>query len=270
MRTLPLLQQQIEQYLQDKAGTFSLELILPDSGKKISYNSRVLPSASLIKVFIMAEAFRRAGSGHLALSDTAEVTPAVRVGGAGPLEHAAYGTSLTLLELIELMIIESDNTATNMLIQRLGMDAVNALADTFGCRHTFLGREMMDFSARAAGKDNFTTPADMNILLSRLYARQCIDPVSDQAMLAILMRQSDRCKLPLLLPQETAIANKTGELDGIEHDAGIVFARTPYILTIMTEHLPDEAAGRQAIAELSRLIYDALQASGCNTRFSIN
>lgn len=263
MHSLHQLQQQIEQTLQKKPGTFSLGLVLPESGKKIWYNPRVFPSASLIKVFIMAEAFRQASIGCLELSDSAEVTPDVRVGGAGPLEHAAYGTRLTLLELIELMIIESDNTATNILIQRLGMDSVNALAHAFGCRHTCLERRMMDFNARAVGKDNFTDPADMNILLGCLYAKKCIDPVSDQTMLAILMRQADRSKLPLLLPKETIIANKTGELEGIEHDAGIVYGRAPYILTIMTEHLPDEAAGRQTIAELSRLVYDTLQSSGC-------
>jgi beta-lactamase class A len=207
----------------------------------------------------MAEAFRRASIGCLDLSASAEVTPDVRVGGAGPLEHAAYGTSLELFELIKLMITESDNTATNILIKILGMDAVNNLAHTLGCHDTLLERHMMDFTARAAGRDNFTSPADMNILLSRLYAKDCIDPASDQTMLAILLRQTDKCKLPLLLPPGTVIAHKTGELDGIEHDSGIIYGKTPYILTIMTENLPDEEQGRQTIAELSRIVYDALQ-----------
>ncbi|MDF2501426.1 MAG: per1 [Anaerosporomusa subterranea] len=256
---LTSLRQQIEQHLAGTPGTYSIELVLPDLGMGLRHNPIVLPSASLIKVFIMAEAFHRASIGCLDLSDSAEVTPTVRVGGAGPLEHAAYGTSIKLLELIELMITESDNTATNILIRILGMDSVNKLAYTIGCHNTLLGRHMMDFTARAAGRDNFTSPTDMNILLGRLYANDCINPDSSQAMLAILLRQTDKCKLPLLLPPGTVIAHKTGELDGIEHDSGIIYGQTPYILTIMTENLPNEEQGRQTIAELSRIVYEALQ-----------
>ena len=259
MKQRLLLKQQIELHIQKAAGIYSLELIIPNTSQTIRINPARLPSASLIKVFIMAEAFRRSHIGSLDLNFLVAVTPDVRVGGAGPLEHAPFGTRLPLQELIELMITESDNTATNMLIQLLGMDAINTLARRLGCGDTFLGRKMMDFAARDAGKDNFTSPTDMNILFSRLYAKSCIDPVSDQIMLDILLRQTDKCKLPLLLQKNTLIAHKTGELDGIEHDSGIVFAPVPYILTIMTEQLPDEAAGRQTIAELSRLIYDALQ-----------
>jgi beta-lactamase class A len=205
----------------------------------------------------MAEAYRQATC-NLDLAQTAAVTPVVRVGGAGPLEHAPYGTRLTLLELIELMIVESDNTATNMLIHNLGMDSINKLARELDCEDTFLGRFMMDFTARAAGSDNFTSPMDINKLLHRLYLHKCIDPASDQAMLEILLRQTDKCKLPLLLPKDTIIAHKTGELDHIEHDAGIFFGQPPYILTIMTTDLPDEEQGRQTIARLSLLVYDTL------------
>lgn len=258
-KKLTSLRQKIEQRLAGIPGTFSIELVLPDSGMALQHNPAVLPSASLIKVFIMAEAFRRASIACLDLSDSAEITPAVRVGGAGPLEHAAYGTSFKLLELIELMITESDNTATNILIQILGMDSVNKLAYTLGCHNTLLSRYMMDFTARATGRDNFTSPTDMNILLSRLYVNDCVDAASSQTMLAILLRQTDKCKLPLLLPPGTVIAHKTGELDGIEHDSGIIHGQTPYILTIMTGNLPNEEQGRQTIAELSRIVYDALQ-----------
>lgn len=257
--TLDTLQQAIENHLKDEPGIYSVELVLPDSGEVISYNHRSLPSASLIKVFIMAEAFRRRDAGELDLSQTAAVTPEVQVGGAGPLEHAAIGSRLSLLELIELMITESDNTATNILIDLLGMASVNRLVKRFGCPDTLLARRMMDFTARAAGIDNFTSPADMNCLLGRILARQCISPDSDAAMLAILLRQTDKCKLPLYLPSDIGVANKTGELDGVEHDAGIILSQPPYILTIMTDGLPDEERGRQTIASLSRVVYDFLQ-----------
>lgn len=253
-----LLQQKIEQVLAGAGGIYSLALTLPAPGLSLHRNPLQLPAASLIKVFIMAEAFRQAADGSIDLAATAAVTPDTRVGGAGPLEFAEYGTRLSLRQLIELMITESDNTAANMLIKLLGLNAVNSLAQALGCRDTRLSRLMMDFSARDAGRENLTSPADMNILLSRLYAQQCIDPASDRTMLAVLSRQTDKCKLPLLLPPATAIAHKTGELEGIEHDSGIIYAETPYILTIMTEKLPDEEQGRRTIAGLSRLVYDEL------------
>lgn len=252
---LTQLEQQIIQQLETEPGTFSLELTLPDSGEAVSVNPLRLSSASLIKVFIMAEAFRRSACGSLDLNQTAEVTPLVQVGGAGPLEYADLGTRVILTELIELMIVESDNTATNMLIDLLGTDAINILIQRLGCRDTLLGRRMMDFTARSAGCDNFTTARDMNRFFCKLYHHRCIDPASDEAMLAILCRQTDKCKLPVYLPSGTIIAHKTGELDGVEHDSGIIFAQPHYILTIMTDKLPDEAKGRDTIAKLSLLVY---------------
>lgn len=255
---LQKLQRSIEDKLQNTPGVYSLELRLPNSEYSIGCNLRKLPSASLIKVFIMAEAFRQAASGQIDLSGSAIVTADVRVGGAGPLEFADFGTVVQLKTLIELMIVESDNTATNILINILGKDSINTFVANLNCHDTFLGRNMMDFAARAAGLDNYTSPADMNVLLQRIYGRQCLDPASDQAMLDILLGQADKCKFPLLLPNNTLIAHKTGELDGTEHDSGIFLTNPPYILTVMSTDLPDEAQGRNTIAELSRMVYDAL------------
>lgn len=253
-----LLHQRIERHVRRAAGTFSIALSVPNDSCVFIYNSIQLPSASLIKVFIMAEAFRQANSGSLDLSQSVAVTADVQVGGAGPLEHACLGTKYSLLELIKLMIVESDNTATNILIKILGMDSVNTFAHNLGCFQTSLGRLMMDFSARAKGMENYTSPTDMNIILNRLYAGNCINQACDQVMIDILLGQTDKCKLPLFLPSGISIAHKTGELDGIEHDSGIVFCKNPYILTIMTANLPEEELGRKMIAELSLIIFETL------------
>ena len=252
------LQSAIEIKLKSTPGIFSISLQLANHEHSIHINPCRLPSASLIKVFIMAEAFRQASSGRINPSESALITADVQVGGAGPLEFANQGLAVKLNELIELMIVESDNTATNILIKILGKDSINKFAHSQGCYDTFLGRKMMDFSAREAGIDNFTSPADMNVLLQRIYANHCLGPDSDRIMLKILQGQTDKSKFPLLLPQNVPLAHKTGELDGIEHDSGIFLTNPPYILTIMTCDLPNEEQGRKTIAELSRMIYDAV------------
>lgn len=243
--------------LAGEPGQFSAAVEDLASGRRWLLNSQPMRSASLIKIFIMAEAFRRAELNQLDLSETLTVNAEDRVGGAGSLEHAPPGTVRTLRELVELMIIESDNTATNLLIDRLGMDSVNALIGRLGCRDTVLRRKMMDFAAAAAGRENYTSPSEIVATLAGLYRRQCVSPAADEAMVAILLRQEDRCKIPRLLPAGVAVACKSGELEGAEHDAGIVFgARRHYCLAVMSDGLADAERGRAAVARLSQAVYD--------------
>ncbi|MDT8901706.1 serine hydrolase [Anaeroselena agilis] len=243
-------------------GVFSAAAVELPAGRRWLLNPKRLRSASLIKIFILAEAFRRIGRGELDPEEAVAIPAEAIVGGAGQLEFAAPGTVRTWRELLEAMIVESDNTATNMVIDRLGMESVNALAVALGCRDTVLRRKMMDFAAAAAGRENYTTPADVAAVLARLYRRECVSPAADEAMVAILLRQEDRCKLPLLLPAAAKVACKSGELDGAEHDAGIVYGEGhDYVLAVMSDGLPDEERGRGVIAQLSRTVYDWLHSN---------
>lgn len=238
-------------------GTYSAAAVELASGRSWLLNPQRLRSASLIKLFILAEAFRRAGRGELALEETVAVPEEAKVGGAGALETSPPGTVRTWRQLLEAMIVESDNTATNLAIDRLGMASVNALASALGCGDTVLRRKMMDFAAADEGRENYTTPADVAAMLARLYRGECVEPEADAAMVAILLRQEDLCKLPLLLPAPAKVACKSGELDGAEHDAGIIYGeRCDYVLAVMSDGLPDEEHGREVIARLSRTVYD--------------
>lgn len=243
--------------LAGEPGVFSAAAEELAGGRRWLVNPRRLRSASLIKIFIMIEAFRRAAGGELDLAERVTVRECDRVGGAGALEHAPPGTVRSLRELIEVMIVESDNTATNLMIDRLGFGGINALIGRLGCRDTALRRKMMDFAAARDGRENYTSPADVTAALARLYRRECVSNAADEAMLAILLRQEDRCKIPLLLPAGVAVACKSGELEGAEHDAGIVYgARRHYCLTVMSDGLPEAERGRAAIARLARAVYD--------------
>lgn len=240
-------------------GSYSIAVKNLDSGQYWAINSGPMRAASLIKIFIMVEAFNQSGRGHLDLTEKQVVTNAVKVGGAGSLEHAPDGTVKTWLELIELMIVESDNTATNMLIDRLTMANINTMIERLGCQDTVLQRKMMDFASAAQGRENFTSVTDVASVLEQLYFCRCLDTARDEAMLAILKRQEDKCKIPYLLPKDVTVAHKTGELDGAEHDAGIVYGpRYSYIIAVMADSLPDALRTQETIAGLSRMVYDFL------------
>ena len=247
----------IANLLKEEPGQYSLAIQDLAGNEVWPFRPARLRAASLIKIFIMIEAFRQAELGRLKLCDWTAVTDDVRVGGAGPLSDFPSGVKITWLEVIELMITESDNAATNLLIKALGMEAVNAQIARLGCKDTVLSRKMMDFASAEAGRENYTTPSEVTAVLAKIYRRDCLGSEMDEAMLDILKNQQDKVKLPLLLPPGTVVAHKTGELDKAEHDAGIIF--TPagdYVLSIMSDNLPDNLRGQEVIARLSRLIYD--------------
>jgi len=244
--------------LTSEPGCYSIAVKDLSSGRRLALNPDPLRSASLIKIFIMIEAFRQVDKKLFELDEQQPITAIDRVDG-GPLENAPEGTRKTWRELIELMIIESDNTATNMLIDHLTMEKINALTTKLGCTDTILRRKMMDFAAAAEGRENITSVTDMTAALEMIYHHRCLDANRDEAMLDILKRQTDKCKIPVLLPPTVVVAHKTGELEGAEHDAGIVYGpRAHYIIAVMADSLPDAVRGQETIARLSRTVYDFL------------
>jgi beta-lactamase class A len=251
------LKTRIESILKDEPGIFTVAVVNPLTHQEYSINSKPMRSASLIKLFIMAEAFARIGAGSLQAAECLSFTEEERVGGAGVLQELPADTSRTILQLIDLMITESDNIATNLLIDRLGEDSINARIETLGASDSILRRRMMDFVAAAKGRENMTSVRDTAHILQRIFHNQCVSASADTAMREILSRQTDRCKIPLHLPPGIVCQHKTGELPGAEHDAGIVYSPAgPYVVAIMSDDLPDPEQGRQLIARLSREIFD--------------
>src|SRR5215469_6043251 len=145
-------------------------LDLTDGHKYLLHANDVFPQASSIKVCILAELFRQAQQGKLKLSDPYTVNASDLVAGSTIMGGLTPGvTKLTLRDLATMMIGVSDNSAANVLIDRVGMENVNALLDSLGLSHTRLRRKMMDIKAAAAGRENISTPAEMMTLLELLY-----------------------------------------------------------------------------------------------------
>ncbi|MHC1762413.1 MAG: serine hydrolase [Negativicutes bacterium] len=251
----------------NEPGAFALAFQDPSNGFEWNFRSLPMRSASLIKLFIMVESFEQITANRLDPATAISFFEKDLVAGSGILQELPVGTYRTVFELIELMITESDNIATNLLIDLLGMEPINARIRSLGCSETILRRRMMDFAAAEAGQENLTSARDVIRLLARLYNANCVSAEADAAMCSILGRQTDRCKIPLLLPSNTICQHKTGELPGAEHDAGIVrTSNGAYLITIMSDDLPDPEHGRQVIAQLSRIIYDWYEQASFNSR----
>ncbi|MFB4299223.1 serine hydrolase [Actinomadura sp. NTSP31] len=216
-------------------------------------------SASVIKLAVMAAVLAEAGAGGRSLDDRLPAPPDARVPGSGVIKDLADAAEFSVRDLVTLMIIVSDNTATNLLIDLVGRDAVNAWCAGRGLHGTVLARVMMDAAARERGEENLTTPADVAALLTGLVRGELLGEEGTAFALDVLARQQVNDRLPRHLPPGVTLAHKTGELASVCHDAGIVLAkgREPIILVAMTEGIDSEHEAAALIADTGRAVYTA-------------
>ena len=253
------LKSQLVSLVTNRNSTYSIYVKPLDSDSSLTINNEQMQAASMIKLFIMAEAFRQEKIGLLHFDEESVITSKVKVGGAGILQDVPDGSRKTLRQLIELMIIASDNTATNLVIDRLTMNSINNLIVRLGFTNTLLQRKMMDFESIKIGKENYTSVVDLGVMLEKIYFGQCIGPEQDAEMLKILLKQEDNDKIPALLPADIKVAHKTGELVGIIHDGGIVYGpKRNYVVCIMTKNITDTDEAVHHIAAISKDIYQFL------------
>jgi beta-lactamase class A len=222
----------------------------------------VFPQASSIKIAVLAELYHQAQlsaqgtSGKAKLTDLYTMRTADLVADSDIMGGLTPGvTQLTNRDLATMMVAVSDNAATNVLIDRLGMENVNALLDSLGLHNTRLRRKMMDVKAAAEGRENISTPLEMLTLLEKIYQGK----VLDKEMTADFVKMLSTHKasfIPRDLPDGLQIANKSGELEAVRSDSGIVFLQNrPYIICVMTTYLTRERDGEEAIAKVSAAAY---------------
>lgn len=212
----------------------------------------VFPQASSIKVAVLAELYRQAQQGKLKLTDPYVMQASDLVPDSDIMGGLTPGvTRVTNRDLATMMIAVSDNSATNVLIDRVGMDNVNALMDSLGLPHTRLRRKMMDIKAAGEGRENISTPREMMALLEALYRGKVLNKQMTDDFFKMLSTHKESF-IPRNIPADVHIANKPGELEGVRNDVGIVFAQNrPYVICVMTTYLHEERAGEEAIAAVS-------------------
>lgn len=253
-----MLKNKIASIINESQGNVAVVVKNLSTGLKISFNpDLIFPSASTIKLVILSDLLRQCKSGKFNIEDKIKITEELLTGGDGILKELDMGHTFSLKELATLMIIISDNMATNILIDLLGMDNINNTAIQLGLKQTTLQRKMMDLNAQALGKDNFTCANDMAHILELIYTGKVIDNESSKIMFDILLRQQVNGRLNLYLPEEVKIAHKTGDLDNLEHDVGIVYLPTTnYIICVLTNNLESNKEGREIIGSISKVVYD--------------
>nr|WP_312576546.1 serine hydrolase [Sedimentibacter sp.] len=253
-----MLENKIREFIETQKGNVAVVVKNLKTNEEIKINENfVFPSASTIKLLIMTELFKRIDEGKLKLEDTIELTEDMKTGGDGILKELKYGHKFTLEEIMTLMIIVSDNMATNILISLLGMNNINAAIQNIGLKGTMLQRKMMDSQAAKEGRENFITANDLSCVLELIYKGKNINKQYSDIMLNVLKRQQVRGRLDLYLPEEVVIAHKTGDLDNLEHDAGIVYLpKQEYIICVLTNQTDTNKDGREIIGKISKMVYD--------------
>jgi beta-lactamase class A len=215
----------------------------------------VVSSASTIKLFVMAEVFRQAKEGRLQLSDRVAI-PADCMVDFSMVKLLDGANSYTLLDLVKLMIVQSDNTATNFLIDRVGMESVNLLVAKLGLNATKLQRKMLDFEAKAAGYDNLTSANDLGSFLRMLCNGKVVDSYYDGLMVDVMKHQLDRSMAYAYIPDDVVVAHKTGDLDGCNHDAGIAFTSNgSFVFAVMVWDADSNNQSRSIAAKLIAEMY---------------
>lgn len=225
--------------------------------QKVCINSESLfPSASLVKIPIMAVVYEAEREGKLRLTDELKLQRKHKARGAGSLYRTRTGKKFTVRNLVERMIEESDNTATNMLVDALGFGYINQKFVEFGLKDTDMKRGIMDLKWRDAGIENYTTPAEMAYILERIYRKDLVSEQASAEMLEILKKQKHNDRIPRMLPDDLEIAHKTGTLRGTISDVGIVF--TPegdFIICVLTDDIKSNRMAKKFIGKVADWTY---------------
>jgi beta-lactamase class A len=207
------------------------------------------PTASTIKLSILYEMFKQAEAGTLPLDTPTPLNKAQVVGGSGVLQHLTAPV-LSLRDQAALMIILSDNTATNVVIDAVGMDKVNARMIAMGLGDIKLRRKMMDAAAVKRGDENVASPGSLSKIAELVWKGEGLKPESRDAARKILHEVPGQIRNAT--PARVLVASKTGTLDQVRAEAAVVeLAGRPYCLAVMTTYLANDNDGEKAIYDVA-------------------
>ena len=256
-----LLESKVKKLLHSFAGKASA--VVETKNSRIDFNGQEqMKSASTIKLAVLLEAYRQVDRNLLDSYELVKLLPEDFTEGSGVLFHLDSIKELSINDLLALMIIVSDNTASNIAIRLVGIDKVNALLRELGCAETMLGRKFMDFGAAAKGLDNYTSAANLVTLLTAVDAEDLLSENSRSRVLHILRKQQLLANLHGRIDEddEVTIASKSGSLPGVVNDAGIFEYRGNKVYAaVLLEESPDNHSGQELIAEIGSYINEGLK-----------
>ncbi len=222
------LSSRLEQVVARTKGVFAFYVHDLATGAKAELRAgEPFPAASVIKLPIMLRLLEMAQDGAVSLDQTVTLTDWHKTGGSGVLQYFRAGLAISLEDACTAMIALSDNTATNLILDVTGIEPVNAMLDRLGCRHTRLHRYFGKPEMPGPPGPSLAVPVEIGRLYELLLHGSVLSPPLSALAVAILRRQMWRAAIPRYLPEGTPIAHKTGSLNGVRHDAGIIWRPAP-------------------------------------------
>jgi beta-lactamase class A len=265
---VPKIQQIIQKSGADVAVGFQM---LDGSAEWFSNADESFHAASTMKIPVLIDLFHQVHDGKLKLDDTLAVKNefhSIVDGSVYTLSasddseadlYKAEGQRRSLAQLCELMITVSSNLATNLLIEKLGVDHIRATVSNLHADGMNVLRGVEDGKAFEKGLNNTTTARGLLILLDAIARGKAVDAESSRQMVAILKRQKFNEGIPAGLPPGTIVAHKTGDITKIHHDAAIVYAPRPFVLVILVRGIADQKVSEALMAQIAAQIYQATQ-----------
>ena len=200
------------------------------TGKTIGFNEQgKFLAASVIKLPILVETLNQIKDGIIEKDMKINITQEDKVPSCGALTYLHNGIEVTIEDIYTLMIVLSDNTATNILINLLGIENINRTMNNLGLTNTRVNRCLYDEVEQKKGKENYFVPEEIGLLLQKAHNGDLIDKDISQEIIRVMKLQLMDSKIPYLLPTDTIVAHKTGEANGITHDVGIIYSKNPFI-----------------------------------------
>ncbi len=228
-----------------------------------------MPTASLIKFPVMIEVYQQVAEGKIKLTDPITLKKEDKVPGSGILtDHFSDGASFPLLDAVRLMIVFSDNTATNLVLDKIGLDATAKRMEAWGYPNTKIHSKVFkpDTSVFPDRNKEFglgsTTAKEMIGLLEKLHEGKLVSPEASKAMMEHLLKCDDKDKFPRFLPEGTKVAHKTGSVNEARTDAGIIYTPSgPVAVCVLTAKNEDKSwkadnAGNLLCARVAKAVYD--------------
>lgn len=231
-------------------GQAGIVVFGPESHKKFLFNSsQKFPSASTIKLPILMYCMEK---GICDNKEKIRVGDLKKVAGTGVLKELSDDVVITFKDAAMLMTIVSDNVATNLLIDRIGMDELKDYLAGLYLENTELNRHMMDLDAIKNGRENYTSARDMYLCLKYCHENRENYP----EIIEILKKQQYNEKVPFYVPDNVVIAHKTGEVGKVSHDVGIMYLSEPVIFAILTMAETHMEERNGILKNLGRIIYN--------------
>ena len=215
-----------------------------------SRQTELFQAASVIKLPILAAILLEEREHPGVLQERLLVRDGDKVPGCGALQHISGTQAYDIESLCKLMITISDNTATNVLIRRFGIEFLNERFRVLGLQETKIFRFLFDTEAARQGKENLCQPKEIGSLLEEIYHGRCVSANASERMRAMLSQQQINHKIPSLLPPTVRVEHKTGEDEGITNDVGILYGREPCVLVFVSNET-DVPAFEQVIRTVS-------------------